>query len=107
MYVQKEALLSSQIEGTQATLEDIFNPNVDKNINADVDDVVNYVKATQYAIKRLETLPICNRLLLETHKVLLSGVRGKEKNPGEFRQSQNWIGGAPRFPSVPFFNFPG
>ena len=94
MYVQKEALLSSQIEGTQATLEDIFNPNVDKNINADVDDVVNYVKATKYAIKRLETLPICNRLLLETHKVLLSGVRGKEKNPGELRQSQNWIGGA-------------
>lgn len=94
MYVQKEALLSSQIEGTQATLEDIFNPNIDENINADVDDVVNYIKATKYAIKRLETLPLCNRLLLETHKVLLSGVRGKEKNPGEFRQSQNWIGGA-------------
>lgn len=94
MYVQKEALLSSQIEGTQATLEDIFNPNIDENINADVDDVVNYIKATKYAIKRLEKLPLCNRLLLETHKVLLSGVRGKEKNPGEFRQSQNWIGGA-------------
>ncbi len=94
MYVQKEALLSSQIEGTQATLEDIFNPNIDENINADVDDVVNYIKATKYAIKRLETLPLCNRLLLETHKVLLSGVRGKEKHPGEFRQSQNWIGGA-------------
>ncbi len=94
MYVQKEALLSSQIEGTQATLEDIFNPNINENINADVDDVVNYIKATKYAIKRLETLPLCNRLLLETHKILLSGVRGKEKNPGEFRQSQNWIGGA-------------
>ena len=94
MYVQKEALLSSQIEGTQATLEDIFNPTIDRNINADVDDVVNYIKATKFAIKRLETLPLCNRLLLETHKVLLSGVRGKEKNPGEFRQSQNWIGGA-------------
>ena len=93
MYVQKEALLSSQIEGTQATLEDIFNPTIDRNINADVDDVVNYIKATKFAIKRLETLPLCNRLLLETHKVLLSGVRGKEKNPGEFRQSQNWIGG--------------
>lgn len=82
MYVQKEALLSSQIEGTQATLEDIFNPTIDRNINADVDDVVNYIKATKFAIKRLETLPLCNRLLLETHKVLLSGVRGKEKNPG-------------------------
>ena len=94
MYVQKEALLSSQIEGTQATLEDIFNPNIDENINAEVDDVVNYIKAAKYAIKRLETLPLCNKLLLETHKILLSGVRGKEKNPGEFRKSQNWIGGA-------------
>lgn len=94
MYVQKEALLSSQIEGTQATLEDIFNPNINENINVDVDDVVNYIKATKYAMKRLKTLPLCNKLLLETHKVLLSGARGKEKNPGEFRQSQNWIGGA-------------
>ena len=94
MYVEKEALLSSQIEGTQATLEDIFNPNIAKNINADVEDVVNYVKATKYAIERLETLPLCNRLLLETHRELLSGARGKEKNPGEFRNSQNWIGGA-------------
>lgn len=92
MYVQKEALLSSQIEGTQATLEDIFNPQIKENINADVEEVVNYVKATNYAIKRLETLPLCNRLLLEIHKILLSGVRGKEKNPREFRLSQNWIG---------------
>ena len=94
MYVEKEALLSSQIEGTQATLEDIFNPNIAENLNADVEDVVNYIKATKYAIERLETLPLCNRLLLETHRELLSGVRGKEKNPGEFRNSQNWIGGA-------------
>lgn len=94
MYVQKEALLSSQIEGTQATLEDIFDPNIKENINADVDEVVNYIRATKYAIDRLKTLPLCNRLLLETHEILLSAVRGKEKNPGEFRQSQNWIGGA-------------
>lgn len=94
MYVQKEALLSSQIEGTQATLEDIFNPNISKNINSDVDDVINYIKATKYAIQRLDTLPLCSRLLLETHEVLLSGVRGREKNPGEFRKSQNWIGGS-------------
>lgn len=94
MYVQKEALLSSQIEGTQATLEDIFNPNISENTNSDVDDVVNYIKATKYAIQRLETLPLCNRLLLETHEILLSGVRGREKNPGEFRKNQNWIGGA-------------
>lgn len=93
MYVKKEALLSSQIEGTQATLEDIFNPEISTNVNADVGEVVNYVKATNYAIERLNTLPICNKLLLETHEILLSGVRGKEKNPGEFRKSQNWIGG--------------
>lgn len=77
-----------------STLEDIFNHNNDENINADVDDVINYIKATKYAIKRLETLPLYNRLLLETHKVLLSGVRGKEKNSGEFRLSQIWIDGA-------------
>lgn len=94
MYVQKEALLSSRIEGTQATLEDIFDPNIDTNINADVEEVVNYIKAIKYAISRMDTLPLCNRLLLETHKVLLSGVRGKEKCPGEFRKSQNWIGSA-------------
>ena len=93
IYVQKEALLSSQIEGTQATLEDIFDPSNESNINADVSDVINYVKATNYAIERLKTLPLCNRLLLETHEILLSGVRGTEKNPGEFRNSQNWIGG--------------
>lgn len=93
MYVQKEALLSSQIEGTRATLEDIFNPDIDENINLDVEEVVNYIKATKYAIERLKTLPLCNRLLLETHKILLSKVRGKEKRPGEFRNSQNWIGG--------------
>ena len=75
-------------------MEDIFNPNIAENLNADVEDVVKYVKATKYAIKRLETLPLCNRLLLETHRELLSGVRGKEKNPGEFRNSQNWIGGS-------------
>ncbi|MGP1570501.1 MAG: Fic family protein [Eubacteriales bacterium] len=97
MYVRKEALLSSQIEGTQATLEDIFAPELGENLNSDVSDVVNYVKAAKYAIERLngeKSLPLCNRLLLETHKILLCGVRGKEKNPGEFRRSQNWIGGA-------------
>ncbi len=94
MYVQKEALLSSQIEGTQATLEDIFEPTKDDNINLEVEEVVNYVKATNYALERLKELPLCNRLLLETHCVLISGIRGQEKNPGEFRKSQNWIGGS-------------
>ncbi len=93
MYVRKEALLSSQIEGTQATLEDILDPMLDTNTNRNVADVVNYIKATEFAIKRLNELPLCNRLIRETHAVLMSDVRGQEKNPGEFRYSQNWIGG--------------
>ena len=93
MYVRKEALMSSQIEGTQATLEDVFDPLLDTNTNRDVADVVNYIKATVYAVDRLKTLPLCNRLLRETHAVLMENVRGQEKNPGEFRTSQNWIGG--------------
>ena len=92
MYVRKEALLSSQIEGTQATLEDVLDPLVEKNANQNVADVVNYIKATEFALERMNTLPLCNRLIKETHEVLMSGVRGQEKNPGEFRTSQNWIG---------------
>lgn len=93
MYVRKEALLSSQIEGTQCTLEDILNPLIENNTNRDVSDVVNYIRATEFALERLKTLPLCNRLIKETHAVLLESVRGQEKNPGEFRYSQNWIGG--------------
>lgn len=92
MYVRKEALLSSQIEGTQATLEDVLDPMLEDNVNRDVSDVVNYIKATDYSINRLNTLPLCNRLIRETHAVLLSGVRGEDKSPGEFRYTQNWIG---------------
>lgn len=93
MYVRKEALMSSQIEGTQATLEDVLDPMIDANTNRNVADVVNYIKATEFAIKRLHELPLCNRLIKETHAVLMEGVRGQEKSPGEFRRSQNWIGG--------------
>ena len=94
MYVRKEALISSQIEGTQCTLDDVLDPDIDANANLDVTDVVNYVKATQFALDRRNELPLCNRLLREIHTVLLQGVRGEEKNPGEFRRSQNWIGAA-------------
>ena len=94
MYVRKEALMSSQIEGTQATLEDVFDPTIDENANRDVADVINYIKATEFALRRMEELPLCNRLLRETHAVLMQGIRGQEKNPGEFRKSQNWIGAA-------------
>ena len=94
MYVRKEALVSSQIEGTQCTLEDVLNPEIDENANADVSDVVNYVRAINYAIERLNDLPLSNRLIRETHMVLMNSVRGGDKTPGEFRTSQNWIGGA-------------
>lgn len=93
MYVRKEALLSSQIEGTQCTLDDILNPFAEENTSLNVSDVVNYIRAEEFAINRLQTLPLCNRLIKETHAVLMEGVRGQEKNPGEFRYSQNWIGG--------------
>lgn len=93
MYVRKEALMSSQIEGTQATLEDVLDPMSDANTNRNVADVVNYIKSTEFAIERLQTLPLCNRLIKEINAVLMEGVRGQEKSPGEFRYSQNWIGG--------------
>ena len=93
MYVRKEALLSSQIEGTQVTLEDILDPMVEENTNRDVAEVVNYIMATEYAVKRLTELPLCIRLICETHAVLMQGVRGETKMPGELRKSQNWIGG--------------
>ena len=94
MYVRKEALVSSQIEGTQCTIDDIFDPSIDENVNADVSDVVNYVRAINYAVERMKGFPLCNRLIRDTHAVLMKSVRGSEKTPGEFRKSQNWIGGA-------------
>ncbi len=92
MYVRKEALITSQIEGTQCTLDDILDPELDANTNLEVGDVVRYVDAAQYAIQRLKTLPLCNRLLRETHERLMAGVRGQDKEPGTFRRTQNWIG---------------
>lgn len=94
MYVRKEALLSSQIEGTQCTLEDVLDSAVDSNTNQDVAEVINYVNACLYAVRRIESLPICCRFIKEVHERLMTGVRGQEKNPGEFRKSQNWIGGS-------------
>lgn len=92
MYIRKEALLSSQIEGTQATLDDILDPDIDKNINLDVTEVLNYIKASKYGVKRLKTLPLSNRFFKEIHQELMGTGRGSEKEPGEFRRSQNWIG---------------
>lgn len=94
MYVRKEALISSQIEGTQCTLDDVLDSESDYTTNLDVVDVINYVNACFYALDRIKKLPLCGRLFRELHEKLLSGVRGQEKNPGEFRKSQNWIGAA-------------
>lgn len=91
-YVRKEALMSSQIEGTQCTLDDIFDPYASTSTDADVADVVNYVHAIHEAMRLREQLPICNRLIKEVHAVLMQGVRGEEKAPGEFRVTQNWVG---------------
>jgi Fic family protein len=92
MFIRKEALMSSQIEGTQATLQDVLVQPLYVNTNRHVADVINHIKATEYAINRLQTLPLCNRLIKETHAVLMDGVHGQEKSPGEFRHSQNRIG---------------
>jgi Fic family protein len=94
MYVRKEALLSSQIEGTQASLEDIFeyeSGDKPENIN-DVAEVINYIRALNYGMDRLKTLPMSLRLIKEIHGVLMQGTRGGNKTPGEFRKTQNWIG---------------
>jgi Fic family protein len=95
MYVRHEAVLSSQIEGTQSTLEDVLEYEIDahgRDVPRDVEEVVNYVNALNYGLRRLRELPLSLRLIREIHAQLLRGVRGAERTPGEFRQSQNWIG---------------
>ncbi len=97
MYVRREAVLSSQIEGTQSTLEDVLTYELDpseRDLPLDVEEVVNYVRAMNYGLERQATLPLSLRLLREIHGELLQGVRGADRQPGEFRRSQNWIGPA-------------
>ena len=95
MYVRKEAVLSSQIEGTQASLIDVLefeSQALEPNNPQEVAEVVNYVAAINYGLDRLKTLPISLRLIREIHGELMKGVRGAERSPGEFRRTQNWIG---------------
>jgi len=98
MYIRKEAVLSSQIEGTQSSLVDLllFEHKAAPGVPIDeVKEVSNYVSAMEYGLKRLgEGFPLSLRLLKEIHALLLKGTRGDEKEPGEFRRSQNWIGGS-------------
>ena len=96
MYVRKEAVLSSQIEGTQSTLTDLLRFETEAPAGEPIDDireVSNYVDAMLYGIERLRDLPLSMRLIRELHERLLASGRGQTKNPGEFRTSQNWIGG--------------
>lgn len=96
MYVRHEAVLSSQIEGTQSTLEDVLAYEAEAlrdDTPRDIEEVVNHVRAMNHGLKRLHELPLSLRLLREVHAELMSGVRGGDKSPGEFRTSQNWIGG--------------
>lgn len=95
MYVRKEATLSSQIEGTQASLNDVLKAEADiadPERPDDVGETINYIGALNHGLERLETLPLSLRLLREIHAKLLHDVRGHEKSPGEFRVTQNWIG---------------
>lgn len=95
MYVRKEAVLSSQIEGTQASLLDVLEfetKTLEPDNPQEVAEVVNYVNAINYGLERLQDLPVSLRLIREIHEKLMQGVRGAEKDPGEFRKRQNWIG---------------
>jgi len=97
MYVRKEAVLSSQIEGTQSSLQDVLAAEArifDRNRPSDVGEVLNYIAALHHGLERLETLPVSTRLFREIHKRLLQGVRGGRREPGELRRTQNWIGPA-------------
>ena len=96
MYVRKEALMSSQIEGTQASLIDVMNRQAEAEHGEysrdGVKEVINYVNAMSWGLEKLNELPLSLRLIRNIHEVLLRNVRGANKSPGEFRRSQNWIG---------------
>lgn len=92
-YLRREAVASTRIEGTLASLAELYDAEVDERpLGPDVEEVVNYVNAMETGLRRLDTLPLSSRLIREMHAVILAGVRGRERQPGEFRRTQNWIG---------------
>jgi len=96
MHITKEANTSSKIEGTKTEMDEVLSAKnqIDPEKRDDWQEVRNYIDAMNYALKELDNLPLSNRLIKNTHAILLDSVRGKNKQPGEFRKSQNWIGGA-------------
>lgn len=112
MHVYTEAVIDSRIEGTKTQIEEAFlnKIDIDPEKRDDWQEVSNYVKAMRSAINSFDKLPLSSRMIRDTHKILMQSVRGKHKTPGEFRKSQNWIGGSspadavfvpPVYPEVP------
>lgn len=106
-YIKREAVLSSRIEGTKASLSDLLIDEIEdgqaRAPSDDVKEVRNYVRALEFGVQRLETLPLSLRLIREIHTELMEGVRGEKATPGEFRRSQNWIGPAGSTPMTAAF----
>jgi Fic family protein len=103
-YLRREALASSRIEGTQASLSDVFQAEIDEDsTDADTDEVQRYLEATRLAYDLAKSLPLTQRLILQVHETLMKGVRGEEKNPGQFRTSPVWVGRAGATPDTATF----
>ena len=102
-YIRREAVSSSRIEGTQATLSEVFDAESRGDLRGDIQEVVNYIRAMDVGLQRLTSLPISKRLIEEIHSVLLEGVRGQAMQPGQIRSSPNWIGSPDNRPTTAIF----
>lgn len=102
-YIAREAIASSRIEGTQASLSDVFDAQARETAEGPVREVTNYILALEHGLARLSDLPVSRRLIREVHEILLSDVRGYERLPGEIRTSQNWIGSPDNRPETAIF----
>jgi len=102
-YITREALASSRIEGTQASLSGVFDAQARNTPEGPIREVTNYIRALEHGMVRLDALPVSRRLLCEVHEVLLSDVRGRERLPGEVRRAQNWIGSPDNRPETAVF----